>query len=122
MASKVVLITGPTGRIGKDVVARLSANKGFVVRAAVHSANKAAHLKDLGAHEVVEFDYKNPETWAPACKDVSVVYSASLDPLLEHHFAFCDYLGTKKTKSSMSYASAAWGQIQTQLAMTRTSM
>jgi len=94
MTANVVLITGATGRIGKEVVARLSANNGFVVRAAAHSADKAARLKDLGAHEVVEFDYKNPETWAAACKDVSVVYSASLDPLLEHHFAFCDYLGT----------------------------
>jgi len=98
MASKVALITGATGRIGKEVIARLSKVDGFVVRAAVHSPSKADYLKGLGAHEVATFDYKDPKTWDAACKDVSVVYSASLDPLLEHHLNFCDYLGANKSQ------------------------
>jgi len=40
--------------------------------------------------------YKEPDTWAPALDGVSVVYSSSLDPLLEHHLKFCDYLGSIK--------------------------
>lgn len=96
MASRIALVTGATGRIGKEVVARLSKIEGMTVRVAVHSPEKADYLKGLGAHEMATFDYKDPATWEAAMKGVSIVYSASLDPLLEHHFAFCDYLGTIK--------------------------
>merc|ERR1719359_371650 len=95
---KVVLVTGATGRIGKEVVARLAKSGGWHVRAAMHTPSKAGYLKDLGADELIEFDYTNPETWGPATKDAQVVYSASLDPLLEHHLKFCDYLGTIRTQ------------------------
>jgi len=90
------LITGATGRVGKEVVARLSNIEGMTVRVAVHNPEKVEYLRGLGAHEMATFDYKDPATWEAACKDVSIVYSASLDPLLDHHFAFCDYLGTIK--------------------------
>merc|ERR1719158_464997 len=95
---RVVLVTGATGRIGKEVVARLAKAGGFHVRVALHSPGKAGYLKDLGANELVKFDYTDPSTWAPALKDVEVVYSASLDPLLEHHLKFCDFLGTRKSQ------------------------
>jgi len=42
----------------------------------------------------VKFDYTDPSTWTDALKGVSAVYSASLDPLLEHHLKFSAHLGT----------------------------
>lgn len=93
-----VLVTGATGRIGKEVVARLSKASGFQVCAALHSPAKGEYLSKLGAHELIKFDYTDPSTWESALKDVDVVYSASLDPLLEHHLKFCDFLGTKKSQ------------------------
>jgi len=95
---RVVLVTGATGRIGKELVARLSKAGGFHVRAALHNPDKADYLKKLGADELIKFDYTDPATWGPALKDVEVVYSASLDPLLEHHLKFCDFLGTLRTQ------------------------
>ena len=92
MSSRKVLVTGATGRIGKEVVARL-AKGGFHVRAALYSPNKAQYLTDLGAAELTKFDYTDPATWDEALDGIDTVYSASLDPLLEHHLKFCDYLG-----------------------------
>mmetsp|Transcript_164217 Transcript_164217/g.315472 ORF Transcript_164217/g.315472 Transcript_164217/m.315472 type:complete len:496 (-) Transcript_164217:316-1803(-) len=91
---RTVLITGATGRIGKEVVARLSASGRFNVRAAVHNPGKSQYLKDIGAHELVEFDYTKPDTWKAALDGVEAIYSSSLDPLLEHHLKFSEHLGT----------------------------
>jgi uncharacterized protein YbjT (DUF2867 family) len=82
---RVVLVTGATGRIGKELVARLAKAGGFHVRAALHNPDKAGYLTKLGADELIKFDYTDPESWKPALKDVEIVYSSSLDPLLEHH-------------------------------------
>lgn len=91
--SGVVLITSSTGRIGKQLIARLKSNKNhsFKIRAAVHSNAPS----DAGI-ETVKFDLKDSSTWDAALKDVSVIYSASLDPLLEHHLNFSKYLAGKK--------------------------
>lgn len=91
-----VLVTGATGRIGKEVVARLARAGGFHVRAAIYSPSKAGYLTDLGANELQRFDYTDRATWDAALDGVDMVYSASLDPLLEHHLKFCDYLGERK--------------------------
>jgi uncharacterized protein YbjT (DUF2867 family) len=89
-----VLVTSATGRIGKEVVARLAKSGQFKVRAAAHDPAKADYLKGLGATEVVPFDLTDTATWAAALDGVSHVYSASLDPLLEHHLKFSAHLGT----------------------------
>ena len=47
-----VLVTGSTGRIGKEVVARLSQAGLATVRASLHSPSKQAYLESLGAKEV----------------------------------------------------------------------
>ena len=96
MSKQTVLLTSATGRIGKELVARLSKRDDFNVRACYFSDDKAAMLKDLGAHEVVKFDLSNPDTWVPALENVSAIYSASLDPMLEGHMAFCKELGKRK--------------------------
>jgi len=94
MSSPVVLVTSASGRIGKEVIARLKLSNKFTVRAAVHSPNKGDYLKKLGADEVVKFDLTDKGTWDGALKGVEAVYSASLDPLLEHHLSFSKHLGT----------------------------
>lgn len=68
----------------------------FRVRAALHDTSKGDRLKQLGAHELAAFDYTDSQTWESALKGVDIVYSSSVDPLLEHHLKFCDYLGSIK--------------------------
>eukprot|EP00756_Hemistasia_phaeocysticola_P002146 Hpha_TRINITY_DN11479_c0_g1::TRINITY_DN11479_c0_g1_i1::g.137405::m.137405 len=91
---RVCLVTGATGRIGKEVVARLAKSGVFHIRAALHNPDRSEYLHGLGAHEVVKFDYTDPATWGPALADVEVIYSSSLDPLLEHYTKFATHLGT----------------------------
>lgn len=55
-----VLVTGSTGTVGRHVVQELL-KAGVRVRAAVHSHEKGAVLKSLGA-KVVEMDYAKPAT------------------------------------------------------------
>lgn len=95
MTKQTVLITSATGRIGKELVARLGAAGKFNVRACYFSEEKAASLLALGADEVVKFDLSDPATWDQALQDVSAVYSASLDPMLQGHLAFCKELGRR---------------------------
>jgi len=56
MSSPVVLVTSASGRIGKEVIARLKLSNKFTVRAAVYSPSKGDYLKKLGADEIVKFD------------------------------------------------------------------
>ena len=60
---KIVLVTGSTGRVGKEVVSRLSKMPGWRVRAATR--DKADYATSLGAHETVVFDLEDESTWAP---------------------------------------------------------
>jgi len=89
-----VLITSATGRIGRELVARLAADDRFIVRACSFTDGKAGDLLALGADEVVKFDLNDSGTWDDALAGVSAVYSASLDPMLEGHLAFSKKLGT----------------------------
>lgn len=96
MSKQTVLVTSATGRIGRELVARLAKNEQFTVRACYFSEAKAEQLMGLGADEVVKFDLSDDATWAAALDGVSAVYSASLDPMLEGHLAFCKELGRRK--------------------------
>jgi len=62
------------------------------------SASKAESLRAVGADEVVAFDLNDASTWGPALEGVSAIYSASLDPMLEGHLAFCKELGNRKNQ------------------------
>lgn len=95
MTQQTVLITSATGRIGKELVARLASDTALKVRACYFSESKADSLKELSADEVVKFDLSDPGTWAGALEGVSAVYSASLDPMIEGHLAFCKELGKR---------------------------
>jgi len=94
MAGPVVLVTSASGRIGKEVIARLKSLGRFTVRAAMHNPAKGDYLKKIGADEVVKFDLTDKGTWGPALAGVEAIYSASLDPLLEHHLNFSKHLGS----------------------------
>lgn len=96
MSKPTVLITSSTGRIGKELVARLAQAGQFTVRACYFSESKIDDLKALGADEVVKFDLNDSDTWTAALESVSAVYSASLDPMLEGHLAFSKALGERK--------------------------
>ena len=92
MTQRTILITSATGRIGKELVARLASDPSIKTRACYFSENKADGLLALGADEVVKFDLSDPATWGPALDGVDAIYSASLDPMLEGHLAFCKEL------------------------------
>lgn len=96
MPKPVVLITSAAGRIGRELIARLAQSHEFTIRACYFSEGKADYLQELGADEVVKFDLNNLDTWQAALDGVSAVYSASLDPLLKGHLAFCKELGRHK--------------------------
>ena len=98
MTNQTVLVTSATGRIGRELVARLAKEDGFTVRACYFSDSKIDMLKELGADEVVKFDLSDPQTWQAALDGVTSVYSASLDPMLEGHLNFCKELGKRKNQ------------------------
>ena len=95
MNKPVVLITSATGRIGKELVARLAADGDFTVRACSFNPDNRGALEALGADEIVHFDLHDAATWADALDGVTAVYSASLDPMLEGHLEFCKELGRR---------------------------
>ncbi len=95
MSQPLVLITSASGRIGKELIARLAQAGGFTIRACSFSPGKADELTALGADEVVHFDLNDAATWDAALDGVSAVYSASLDPMLEGHLAFSKALGER---------------------------
>jgi uncharacterized protein YbjT (DUF2867 family) len=95
MSKPIALITSASGRIGKELIAQLSQDGSFRVRACCFSQSKADSLKALGADEVINFDLNDSATWESALDAVSVVYSASLDPMLEGHLAFSKALGSR---------------------------
>ena len=97
MSKPTVLITSASGRIGKELVARLAQADDFIVRACSFSPSNRDLLTSLGADEVVHFDLNDPATWADALDGVSAVYSASLDPMLEGHLAFSKELGRRSS-------------------------
>ena len=88
MSQRTILITSATGRIGKELVARLASDPSIKTRACYFTENKADALLALGADEVVKFDLSDPTTWGPALDGIDAVYSASLDPMLNGHLAF----------------------------------
>ncbi len=96
MSKPIVLITSASGRIGRELVALLAKDGSFTIRACCFSDDKAESLRALGADEVVKFDLNDATTWDAALEGVSAVYSASLDPMLEGHLAFCKELGKRK--------------------------
>jgi len=96
MPKPVALITSATGRIGRELVARLRNQDSHIIRACVNSPGKGDLMRKLGAHEIVKLDLTDSTSYGPATEGVNVVYSASLDPLLQGHLDFCAYMGEER--------------------------
>lgn len=75
----MILVTGATGTVGKEVVKQLSST-GEKIRVMVRNVEKAAPLKGPGV-EVVQGDFGKPDTLASAVKGVEKVFLlSSADP------------------------------------------
>ena len=99
---KIVLLTGSTGRVGKEVIARLSKVPGFRVRAATR--DKSEYATSLGAHETVVFDLEDEKTWGPAMEGVTHLFSSTQDKYIAQHMAFAKWCGeTPSIKSSLEH-------------------
>jgi uncharacterized protein YbjT (DUF2867 family) len=87
----IILVTGATGTMGSEVVKQLvssfsssSSGQSVVIRAAVHSQNKADKLRQYGgetAVEIVNMDYNKPETIAAALNKVGKLFLLTLPSL-----------------------------------------
>lgn len=91
-----VLVTAPTGRVGRAALAVLAKSGRCNVRATVRDDKASDYLRGLGAHEIVKFDLKDESTWGPATKGVSRVFSSSMDALIQQHMDFAKFLGAQK--------------------------
>jgi uncharacterized protein YbjT (DUF2867 family) len=89
-----VLVTGGTGRIGREVIARLSqGGQCSAIVATSHNPDKASYLKDLGATQLLNFDYSDDSNWKEVLSDVNVVFSSSPDNVIEGHMKFAALMG-----------------------------
>ena len=90
----IILVTGATGTMGSEVVKQLvssfsssssssSSGQSVVIRAAVHSQNKADKLRQYGGEtlEIVNMDYNKPETIAAALNKVGKLFLLTLPSL-----------------------------------------
>ena len=80
----MVLVTGATGNVGKEIVKQLvsSVSSSVQIRAAVHSQNSANKLAQYAKTvEIVTMDYNKPETVAAALHNVSTLYLLTLPSL-----------------------------------------
>ena len=63
MSNPVVLITSATGRIGRELVARLAQGNQFTIRACYNKPENIENLTALGAGQLVHFDLTDNKTW-----------------------------------------------------------
>jgi uncharacterized protein YbjT (DUF2867 family) len=85
---RTILVTGSTGNVGSEVVKQLvssfssSSSYQSVIRAAVHSQNKADKFRQYGKKvEIVNMDYNKPETIAAALNKVGKLFLLMLPSL-----------------------------------------
>lgn len=87
----VVLVTGSTGRVGKEVLSLLSTlpSEKWIVRAATR--DKSDYAKRLGASETVAFDLTEKETWPKAMENVTHLFSSTQDKYIKEHMEFAKF-------------------------------
>lgn len=68
----MILVTGATGTVGREVVRQLAAI-GVRIRAAIHTPSKAGQVQNPGV-EIVALDYDRPQTYAPALTGVEKLF------------------------------------------------
>ena len=79
---RTILVIGSTGTVGSEVVKQLvsssSSSDQNVIRAAVHSQEKAEKFKQYKTVEIVNMDYNNSETIAGALDHVDKIFLLTL--------------------------------------------
>ena len=79
-----ILVTGATGTVGSEVVKQLvsassSADKDIIIRAAIHSQNKADNFEAYNKTvQIVNMDYNKSETIADALNHVDKLFLLTL--------------------------------------------
>ena len=76
-----ILVTGATGTVGSEVVKQLvssSDNNNIIIRAAIHSQNKADNFKQYKTVQTVNMDYNKPQTIADALNHVDKLFLLTL--------------------------------------------
>jgi uncharacterized protein YbjT (DUF2867 family) len=79
-----ILVIGATGTVGSEVVERLvslssSSNQNIVIRAAVHSQDKADRFKQYNKTvQIVNMDYNNPESIRDALNNIDKLFLLTL--------------------------------------------
>ena len=72
---RTILVTGATGTVGSEVVKQLVYSGQNIIRAAVHSQNKADKFKgDNKTVDIVNIDYTKPESIADALNHVDKLF------------------------------------------------
>jgi uncharacterized protein YbjT (DUF2867 family) len=71
-----ILVTGSTGKIGRQVIEQLGAKPNVTIRAAVHTPRSAEQIAATGATPV-PFDWDDPSTYGPAVAGVDALFLLS---------------------------------------------
>ncbi len=81
---ETILVTGATGTVGSEVVKQLvlsssSYKNDIIIKAAIHSQNKADNFKQYNKSvQIVNLDYNKPETIADALNQVDKLFLLTL--------------------------------------------
>jgi uncharacterized protein YbjT (DUF2867 family) len=83
LGRRTILVIGATGTVGSEVVKQLvsSSSDQNVIRAVVHSQDKAEKFKQYKTVETVNMDYNNSETIAAALNQVDKLFLLTLPTL-----------------------------------------
>lgn len=81
-----ILVTGSTGTVGSEIVKQIASsssssnnNSDIIIRAAIHSQNKADNFKEYSKKvQTVHMDYNKPETIADALNQVDKLFLLTL--------------------------------------------
>ena len=72
---ETILITGASGTVGSEVVKQLSRNGQAVnIKAAIHSVQNANKVSQYDRVQIVQIDYKKPESLVAAFKDADKLF------------------------------------------------
>lgn len=69
----MILVTGPNGNVGTELVKQLAGQSALAYRVAAHSPDKIDRLYGAGVPRI-RFDYADRATWGPALDGVSVLF------------------------------------------------
>ncbi|PWU82635.1 MAG: NAD(P)-dependent oxidoreductase [Candidatus Nitrosopolaris wilkensis] len=98
-----ILVTGSTGTVGSEVVKQLASPSSVhgVIKAAVHSRDKADKFKSYNSVEIVDIDYNRSETIADALENVDKLFW--LTPLAPNMTEISSNLVKEAKKNDVRY-------------------